>query len=228
MDAVMATVMNRAAQTFFHTGGVTLLGAGVFESAVLDRAMALCPDLYCADGGANIAPVPPIAVIGDLDSVDRAAAHLRGCVFHSVFEQNSTDFDKSLAAIVADYILCVGFLGGRLDHQWAAFSALIKHPWQRAILLGGGEVCFRAPTAFVMECAEGTPIGLYPLTPARGRSVGLEWAIDGLDLCADGRLGTSNRAIGGRVELTVQSGDILVSLPLACLESVVGGLVVRG
>ena len=82
MDAVMATVMNRAAQTFFHTGGVTLLGAGVFESAVLERAMALCPDLYCADGGANIAPVAPLAVIGDLDSVDRAAAHLRGCVFH--------------------------------------------------------------------------------------------------------------------------------------------------
>ncbi|MCA8834828.1 MAG: thiamine pyrophosphokinase, partial [Proteobacteria bacterium] len=100
--------------------------------------------------------------------------------------------------------------------------------WQRAILLGGGEVCFRAPTAFVMDCEAGTPIGLYPLTPARGRSVGLEWAIDGLDLSADGRLGTSNRVIGGRVELTVQSGDILVSLPLACLESVVGGLVVKG
>ena len=44
---------------------------------------------------------------------------------HPIPEQDSTDFDKCLRHIAAPLVLGVGFLGGRVDHELAAFSTLV-------------------------------------------------------------------------------------------------------
>ncbi|MEP3550075.1 MAG: hypothetical protein ABJN09_00090, partial [Marinomonas sp.] len=60
--------------------------------------------------------------------------------------------------------------------------------------------------------AAGDVVSLMPLAPVQGRSVGLEWPIDGLDFAPGGRIGTSNRALGP-VKLEISGPDMLLILP---------------
>ena len=62
-----------------------------------------------------------------------------------------------------------------------------------------------------------------PLGPVQGRSIGLEWPIDGLNFAPGGRIGTSNRATGP-VALEMAGPEMLLILPRSLVAPLVAQL----
>jgi len=207
---------------------ITLIGGGDVGVDDLPLALARAPVLVAADGGADKAlraGHTPVAVIGDLDSLsDHARARLPAACLFAIDEQDSTDFDKALRHIQSPLVLAVGFLGGRIDHQLAAFNTLVHLANQPCILIGESEVVFHVPQKIKVELTVGDVVSLFPMARVRGRSRGLEWPIDGLEFSPDGRIGTSNRALG-TVNLQVENRGLLMIAPRCALNAVMRALV---
>jgi thiamine pyrophosphokinase len=210
-------------------GPVTLIGGGPVAADELAAALALAPEAVAADGGGDRRlPAGTVlrAVIGDLDSLkDPGALRAAGVPVHRVAEQETTDLEKCLYSVAAPLFIGLGFLGGRIDHHLAAMNALARHPRPPVVLVGGGELCFLCPERLALELPEGTRVSLFPMGPVRGlASEGLRWTIAGLDFAPDGRVGTSNRALGGPVRLGFDAPRMLAILPAAELAGVVAAL----
>lgn len=189
----------------------------------LELALSRAPVLVAADGGAESAlraGHDPVAVIGDFDSLSAdARARIPPDRLFPIREQNSTDFDKALRNIAAPLVLAVGFLGGRVDHQLAALNTLVRHADRRCILIGPHEVVFHVPAALDVALSPGDIVSLFPMSPVSGRSVGLEWPIDGLAMAPGKCIGTSNRALGP-VRLEMLGQGLLMIAPRRALDAV--------
>jgi thiamine pyrophosphokinase len=186
--------------------------------------------LVAADGGAGHALAAghqPEAVIGDMDSLlaaDRAL--LDAGRIHQIAEQDSTDFEKCLTAIRAPVVLGLGFTGPRLDHQLAAYNALVRHHGSRCILVGADEVVMLAPPALRLDLTPGDTVSLFPMGAVEAKSEGLHWPVGGLSFAPDGRVGTSNRATGP-IWLAVTAPKMLLFLPRHVLGQLVATLMDR-
>lgn len=208
---------------------VTLLGAGDCDAATLAQCLALAPVLVAADGGASRALAAdhmPQAVFGDFDSIDAAAkAAIPADRLFPSADQETTDFEKSLAAIAAPLILATGFLGARVDHQLAAFNAIARSRAQ-CILVGAQDVCFHAQGGrdYLLPSTPGERVSLFPMQQVRGQSDGLRWPIAGLTFAPAGRIGTSNMATGPMVRLAFEGGGMIVVMPRHRLADLVGAL----
>jgi thiamine pyrophosphokinase len=209
-----------------ETRVATLLGAADVDPRILAQALRLAPRLYCADGGANTAlemGLEPASVVGDLDSISAEARARLACPVLHDSDQDTTDFEKILGHVDEDVLICMGFLGQRLDHSLAAMNALSKFPDKRAILVGDKDVCFLSPPEMRIEATPGDRVSLFPMRESRGRSLGLQWPLDPHVFHPHQRTATSNRASESVVHLYEMSGALLVILPLSYLESVVSG-----
>jgi thiamine pyrophosphokinase len=208
--------------------GVTILGAGEALEADLALALSHAPVLVAADGGAARAVAlghEVAAVIGDLDSLDPATrAAIPPQRIHLIPEQETTDFDKCLRSVSAPLVLAVGFTGARLDHGLAAFSSLVRHPHMPCILLGPEDLAFAAPPLLDLDLVPGTRVSLFPMALVTGEAEGLRWPLAGLAFAPDGRIGTSNEAVGPRVRLRFDAPGMLVLLPRDCLEAAISAL----
>lgn len=206
---------------------VTLVGGGEMAGRDLAEAMELAPVLVAADSGADAALAQgysPAAVIGDLDSIsDDARRRVPTHRLHRICEQDTTDFDKALRSISAPLVLAVGFLGARIDHQLAAFNTLVRRPERPCLLIDPGHVVFLAPPHIRIGLDPGDVVSLFPMRGVTGRSTGLAWPIDGLDLEPHGRIGTSNRALGP-VTIDAECAGLLVILPRRALPAAVAAL----
>ena len=212
-----------ATRTLYHARGpVTLVGGGPVGPAELARAPA--PEAIAADGGGDH-PLPEghafRAVIGDMDSLrsgPRLAAE--GVALHAVDEQESTDLEKCLYSVEAPLFIGLGFLGGQIDHHLAAMNALAKNPAKPVVLIGGADLCFLCPPVFEIDLTAGTRVSLFPMAPVAGLEwEGLRWPLRG-EFRPDGRIGTSNRALGGRVRMAFDAPRMLAILPAALLGPV--------
>src|SRR6056297_4352478 len=206
---------------------ITLIGGARVAQDELAAALRLAPLVVAADGGADTAlaaGLTPRAVIGDFDSISAAArARLPGDTLHPIPDQDSTDFEKCLARIDAPFIIGLGFTGDRLDHHMAACNALVRHAGRRCVLLGAHDLVFLCPPVLDLPLEPGCRISLFPMGAVEGVSDGLEWPIGGINFAPDGRVGTSNRALGA-VSLSVTTPKMLVALPAHTLEAVVRAL----
>lgn len=208
------------------TVGVTLVAGGPVLRRDFALARRFAPRVVAADGGADRVlafGVEPEAVIGDMDSISaEGSARLTGRL-HPVAEQESTDFDKALRHIHAPFVLGLGCLGGRVDHELAVFSGLLQPEAPFCLLLGREDLVFAAPPRLDLALQAGDRVSLYPLTPVVGRSCGLRWPIEGLDFAPERRIGTSNAA-EGPVRLEFEGRGMLVILPRARLAVVLRGM----
>jgi thiamine pyrophosphokinase len=210
------------------TSGITLAGGGPFGRRDLRLCLARAPVPVAADGGADrllAFGVSPVAVIGDFDSLSAAA--LRSIPpdrQHPMAEQATTDFDKALRSVRAPFVLALGFAGARQDHGLAALNTLVRRPEQRCIVLGPRDLIFAAPDRLALDLVPGDVLSLFPMRGVRGRSRGLAWPIDGLDLAPDGMIGTSNRVEARRVALEFDRPGMLVILPRARLDAAIRAL----
>ncbi|MDT8325972.1 MAG: thiamine diphosphokinase, partial [Roseovarius sp.] len=195
---------------------ITLIGGAAITLTLLARARVLAPVIVAADGGADAAlahGVMPEAVIGDFDSIsENARTRIPTAAQYPMADQDSTDFDKCLGNIASPLIIGIGFSGDRLDHQLAAYNTLVRHPWQRCILLGREELVFLAPPSMDINLEATCPVSLFPMGAVEGISGGLAYPIGGLNFAPDGRVGTSNTALGP-VHLSVTAPKMLMVLP---------------
>jgi thiamine pyrophosphokinase len=195
--------------------GVTLIAGGPVLSRDLKAAMARAPLVVAADGGADRAlalGARPAAVIGDMDSISDKVRRQLGDVVHEVPEQESTDFDKALRNIRAPFVLALGCLGGRVDHELAVLSVLIRRQTMPCLLIGREDIVFAAPPRLNIAMQAGDRFSLFPMAQVTGRSDGLKWPIAGLTFAPDARGGTSNQALGP-VLLEMDQPGMLVMVP---------------
>ncbi|MEM9855035.1 MAG: thiamine diphosphokinase [Pseudomonadota bacterium] len=203
---------------------ITLVGGGEAKPALVKKAFSRAPTLVAADGGARLAleaGVRPAAVIGDFDSL--GALDLPPDILHHQPDQNATDFEKCLAALEAPLFLAVGFLGGRLDHQLAAFSTLLKDH-RPIVLLSDTELAFIAPPSITLDLVEESPISVFPLLEARLTTRGLRYPLTDAPVAPDAQTSTSNHVAARPVEIIADRHALLVSLPLAGLDAVLAAL----
>ncbi len=204
--------------------GVTLVGGGELQAATLAEALMLAPVLVAADGGADLALAAghvPEAVIGDLDSIGPAAGRaIPAERIHRIAEQDTTDFDKCLRSIAAPFVLALGFTGARIDHALSAFNVLARHEGTACVLVGPDDICLLAPSEMTLDLPPGTRVSLFPMAKVTVRTTGLRWPTEGLEFAPDGRVGTSNEAVGGRVTIVPSRRRMLVILPRPCLRAV--------
>ncbi len=209
--------------------GVTLVAGGPVLARDLAFARRRAPCFVAADGGAEpllAAGLQPQAVIGDMDSLSPAAgAALDPARIHPIAEQDSTDFDKALRNIRAPFILALGCLGGRVDHELAVLNTLVRYPDQACVLIGAKDVIFHARSDMRLRLAVGDRLSLFPMASVTGRSTGLRWAIDGLNFTPSGQIGTSNEVSASDVNLQFDGPGMLVILPRNRLNAVLAMLV---
>ena len=180
------------------------------------------PRFVAADGGADhllAAGIAPEAVIGDFDSLSDAARNAFGAVLQQVDEQDSTDFEKVVTRVDAPFIVAAGFLGGRLDHTFAALNVLARYPEKRILLIGPDDVCFlvRREQA-VLEAPLGCRIALLPMGNCVVTTSGLEWNLKAAMMAPGGLISPSNRVADVVASVTV-TGPLIVSLERAGLEA---------
>ena len=202
---------------------IILLGAGQASPEEVTNALRFTKTIVACDGGADLAMaagVMPQAVVGDLDSLSaKARAEIPSDRIHQIDDQDTTDFQKGLATVDASVILAIGFMGGRLDHQMAAMSALLGTP-RLVILLTGDEIAFLCPPDLTLERPVGSPLAIYPLVPVQVRTQGLRWDVD-QTLAPDGLISTSNAVATSPVHLHAKGQGALVILPIDALDGVV-------
>jgi len=206
---------------------ITLIGGARVAQDELAAALRLAPLVVAADGGADTAlaaGLTPRAVIGDFDSISAVArTRLPSDILHALDDQDTTDFEKCLAHVEAPLIIGLGFTGDRLDHHMAACNALVRHAARRCVLLGAHDLMFLCPPVLDLPLAPGCRVSLFPMGAVEGASDGLEWPIGGINFAPDGRVGTSNRALGP-VSLSVTTPKMLVTMPAHTLQTVAQAL----
>ncbi|WP_166416536.1 thiamine diphosphokinase [Cochlodiniinecator piscidefendens] len=213
--------------TFTTKDIVTLVGGAPIRTRDLFDCTEITEFTFAADGGAeHLAEVNvmPNGVIGDFDSMKEATRlSIPADRLHHVSEQNTTDFEKCISRITAPLILGVGFTTGRLDHTLTVFSTLMGFPSQQCLLVNDEEIVFLAPPVLDLDLPLGMRFSIFPMGHATGRSTGLEWPIDGLNLSPGGRTGVSNQT-SGAVHLEMDHPNALVMLPREMLDVAIAGL----
>jgi len=216
--------MNR---DFVHKSVITLLiGAGPTSKEMILSSAVYASSFVAADGGFNAATdagLDVALVVGDMDSQSKPFGSQN---FLEMKEQDTTDFEKCLQVCDAEVFLGVGFLGGRLDHQMAAFSALLRDK-RAIILMDACQLVFIVPPEFHLNLEHGTEVAFYPLVGLRADALGLQWPLD--DEMAPGELiSTSNKVDGTFIKLKVNRHGLLAILPVGCLEPVLKALRTEG
>jgi thiamine pyrophosphokinase len=207
---------------------VTLLGGGELTPETVSELLTLAPNLVVCDGAAGRAlgmGLTPDRVVGDMDSIDAPTlARLDPATLHEITEQDSTDFEKALRTIEAPLVLGAGFTGRRLDHELACYNALVRYADRPCILVGGHDICFHAPRPLRIDLAPGSRVSLFPMAEVVVSTRGLAWELDLLRLAPWARVGTSNRALAGPVEIAPDGTGLLVILPRASLAAAIAAL----
>ena len=200
---------------------ILLVGAGPTSPAVVQSTAAHADSVVAADGGfksARDAGLKVALVVGDMDSQADLPKTQAVATFS---DQESTDFEKCLAVCAADVFLGVGFLGGRLDHQLAAFSALLKDQ-RPVVLVDEDQLVFMVPAQFEMGLEAGLTLGFYPMLPVQVTLQGVQWPLRDADMHPTGQIATSNLSSGEPLRIETDGPGLLAILPARCL-----GLVLR-
>lgn len=206
---------------------VTLVGGADFKPELLKLALKFAPHVVGADSGANALykfGEKPLAIIGDMDSIDVSIlARIPSERLYRIEEQESTDFEKCLMLLEAPILICLGFLGGQVDHQMAVQTALVRNPNKRCILLSEEDIVFVIPPEFSLDLDAGVRVSLYPMAKCRLYSRGLHWPTEAIDFAPDGVIGTSNMSTGS-ICLRPDCPKMLAVMPLDCLHRVLEAL----
>ena len=213
--------------TLAHKSDITLLvGAGPTTRGLLKHAADYASAIVAADGGYTSAIDAGLNVeltVGDMDSIFKSVdAHNK----LEIKDQSYTDFEKCLQVCDAQVFLGLGFLGGRLDHQMAAFSAILKDS-RPVVLMDSQQLIFIVPKEFELKVDEGAEVAFYPLVPVQVEALGLEWPLQDVEMEPGGLISTSNKIRGSELKLKVNRHGLLAILPMRYVGSVLQALGMR-
>jgi len=174
--------------------------------------------VVAADGGADAAlaaGVTPALVIGDLDSLSKAArASIRRDVIIRDPDPNRTDLQKAIEACIArgaTEIAVLGTGGGRADHALANLSVLLLYRDRTAIRFVDEQFSISvSPGRTSCVGPPGTVVSLVAMGECRGvTTLGLRWDLEDATLPFS-PLGVHNEIRKSPASIAVQSGDLLV------------------
>ena len=203
---------------------IALIGGAQLASQHLNILQTLTETFVAADGGADhllAAHITPRAVIGDFDSLSvQSRSEFSPYLIH-IAEQDTTDLEKALSRLKAPVLVGAGFLGGRLDHSFAALNALARYAESPLILMSETECCFRAPeTLWQIAMPVGTGFAVLPMSDVVASTKGLVWDMNEMALSPVGRVSSSNATATRVVEVSIQ-GAALITLPLDQLPAAI-------
>ncbi|MDB2407588.1 thiamine diphosphokinase [Jannaschia sp.] len=218
--------MTRPAHPSLDSLAETIVGGAPVSTGVLNRALMLAPRLAAADGGADTvlaAGLRPARVVGDMDSLSPTARTAFTPVLNEIAEQDSTDFAKALRTSDAPWTVGVGFLGARLDHTLACLTELARSR-ARCVLLGEEDCVCILPPHLTLHLPVGSRVSLWPLGRACGRSTGLHWPVDGIEMAPASRVGTSNHSDAPDITLAFDGAPVALLLAADAIEALLEGL----
>ncbi len=183
----------------------------------LFKSWALASDiLVAADAGADLALQHghvPDAIVGDLDSVSEAAL-ASGAEIYKFEDANTTDCDKLLAWIEAqgyDGIDLIGVEGDRIDHVLATLGSCAKSRLKIRLVLREGLGHVLRPGFHRLKTSPGDRVSLLPISDSAGvTATHVQWPFDQARLALGGFVSVSNIALGGELEVSLESGALLV------------------
>jgi thiamine pyrophosphokinase len=196
------------------------------DAARLLEAAGRSALLIGVDGGARTLlsyGLIPTVVTGDGDSLteaEREALAAAGSLLVPTPDQDYTDLDKALNYAIeergATAITIFGATGGRLDHSYSVFSALIKHGRRVPISLVDETARYELVHR-QWHCTEPQLIGRTLSLLAFGRvegvtTTGLRWPLTDDWLAPGHRDGTLNQVVESSITVQVGSGELIVML----------------
>ena len=122
--------------------------------------------------------------------------------------------------ICSPSIVGLGFFGDRLDHNIANQSILVRYASKAVILLDRVDMMFVCPPKFCMDVPANTHVSFYPLVPLQASSSGLQWSLNGLELCPIKQISTSNKAMGA-FEVRPLNNQLLTIMPKIYIHQVI-------
>jgi len=188
------------------------------ESIALHHAINDSKYFIAADGGGNVArrmgELPDI-VIGDMDSFEPSEKEDIQIIHDE--DQETNDLEKSLnhaLKLLSTDVTVFGAVGKRLDHTLKNLSVLCRFTASFNSLIykdRHGDI-FMLPKKFRQTYPVGTTLSLFPISGiAEGVSTnGLKYPLMNESLENGVRDGTSNRSVSPVIEITYQSGDLLL------------------
>lgn len=207
-----------------ETAPIALIGGAQLAPEHLNILQTLTDTFVAADSGADHLlenGIIPRRVVGDLDSISAKARQSFAPQLAHDPSQDTTDLEKALNQCRAPVIIGAGFLGGRIDHSFASFSALAKNAAVPLILLSNEECCFRCPDAGAqLDLPEGTQCAVLPMADITATSQGLRWEMDALPLQPAGFVSSSNETKAREVMISV-TGPAIITVPLAHLSAAI-------
>lgn len=190
------------------------------------RLIRPCDRIICADGGSRhvlAMGLVPLAVVGDLDSVERALEEkLKRLplkwISNPALEQEQSDLEMALhyaLSLQPSKLLICGALGGaRVDHTLANLH-LLMIPLKAGVdakIVGEGQTIWLLSSEMTISGRPGDYLSLLSLTPETTGIVtqGLRYPLYGETLYFASTRGLSNELISGEARVTAASGLLLV------------------
>ena len=182
------------------------------SDAVWKPLSEACAVIVGVDGGTDAALSRNLAVTmatGDFDSItDTEVERI------ALPNQNSSDLEKSLqyaAEKGAKIVKIVGVEGGEIDHQLAAFAALVEAPPELEISMHLSEhIVMRCLDDLEIVLDEGTKLSLFAFTACANVSIsGVEFPLDEEPLAFSTR-GLHNVALGGPIRIESDGALVVV------------------
>ena len=164
------------------------------------------------DGGTDAARSRNIAVTiatGDFDSItDTEVERI------ALPNQNVSDLGKTLQYASekgAEIVNIIGVEGGEIDHQLAAFAALVEAPPELEIYMHMSEhVVMRCLEDLELALDQGTKLSLFAFTPCANVSIsGVEFPLEDEPLAFSTR-GLHNVALGGSIRIESDGALVVV------------------
>jgi thiamine pyrophosphokinase len=191
------------------------------SGALLEELMVARPLLLCADGWANAVAaygLVPDFIVGDLDSVrpaclDAVPAERR---IRVEADNTGTDLDKVLRQALqlgVKAAALTGVTGRRTDHTLWNLSLLCRYAEELPLWMVD-DYCEIRPVRrrLRFRAALGQKVSLCPLHGAAVgvRTQGLRFSLHREPLTPGVRDGISNEVVSNPVEISVESGDLLL------------------
>jgi len=183
--------------------------------------------IVCADSGAEHARRLGLdlkAIIGDMDSISEETLGYyedRGTKIIRISEQETNDFEKALQYLLEQNIQDIrvlGMTGGRTDHTFTNFSAMLRYTdrFEKLVAIdmyGEHQFLTTRRNNASIYCPIGATISLTPFGEANGvTTTNLKYPLKGEALQLGVREGLSNVATGTPVGVTIESGALLISV----------------
>ena len=92
------------------------------------------------------------------------------------------------------------------------------------VLVDEAQLVFVVPPEFSMDLEAETPVGFYPMVPIQASLRGVRWPLSNAAMSPMGQIATSNSALGGTLEISVDGPGLLAILPRRDLAGVLAAL----